>query len=329
MLRGPATIVTAASLGLLFAGLLPAAPSEKGRIPLRNASFEDDKLGSRGQGWKFDVEQWAGDRHGVVIPPATMFPGGIAPEGQQLGFLSKPGSYMSQALPIVLQPEWRYTLQVFVGNRLETGFNDGTLQMQLYAGNELLATQSFRTPAKGRLVPVTLRFDSPASVEARGQLQVTLRNLDTRQINVDDVRFYAYPIADNVEPPALTWTNPDPMGDVIAVAGGAPPHPASAPLPEWETIGYWDYDGIDGEQLSNGLVLLDVPGTGLGQTWQRRLELKNHAQLRPRQRTLWPVLLGRADKTVCINYPDYPSYSAVIDLPGTEYDGVYTLGPCG
>lgn len=103
---------------------------------------------------------------------------------------------------------------------------------------------------------------------------------------------------------------------------------ATASASEWETVGYWNYDAVDGQQLSNGLVLQPGPGAGLGQQWKLQLELTTHADLRNRPRSLWPVQLNRKLRKVCAQYPDYPSYSAYIDLPGTESDGVYSVGPC-
>ncbi len=98
--------------------------------------------------------------------------------------------------------------------------------------------------------------------------------------------------------------------------------------PDWETVGYWDYDGVDGAELQHGLILQRRPGAGLGKRWQRHLELRNHGQLRKRPRTLWPVDLSRHRRRVCVDYPGYPTYEAYIDLPSDEHDGRYKFGPC-
>ncbi len=120
---------------------------------------------------------------------------------------------------------------------------------------------------------------------------------------------------------------------------GAPSTPIEQPAvvtneehevpPAKEVIGYWDYDGVDGTQLVHGLVLRDAVGSGLGQTWSRHLELKTHANLPPRQRTLWPVLLLRKARKVCVDYPNYPTYDVHVDMLDDAYDGVYRVGPCG
>ncbi len=102
----------------------------------------------------------------------------------------------------------------------------------------------------------------------------------------------------------------------------------TTPQPSEEVVGYWDYDGLDGQQLVNGLVLFDQPGSGLGISWQKQLQLKNHADLPARSRALWPVVLHRETRRVCANYPEYPKYSAYIDMPDSENDGIYQFGPC-
>lgn len=106
-----------------------------------------------------------------------------------------------------------------------------------------------------------------------------------------------------------------------------PTSPATTPLPV-ELVGYWDYDEIDAQHLSHGLRVLEAPGAAFGTQWQRRLELADHGELRPRARRLWPVELHRDARRVCINYPGYPTYAAFIDAPGDDADGVYRLGPC-
>ncbi|MDJ0847772.1 MAG: hypothetical protein QNK04_05225 [Myxococcota bacterium] len=96
----------------------------------------------------------------------------------------------------------------------------------------------------------------------------------------------------------------------------------------WYTVGYWNYDAADGQHLAKGLVLQPVPGNGGGQSWQDRLELRNHATLRPRSRSVWPVKIHAGQKRVCADYPDYPSYSAFVDMPGESQDGVYLFARC-
>ncbi len=107
--------------------------------------------------------------------------------------------------------------------------------------------------------------------------------------------------------------------------------PAAQPAPQnavgWEMVGFWDYDGVDGQQLPYGLVLLEAPGSRGPFSWDRRLELVRHEQLRPRSRQLWPVKINREKRKVCVDAP-YPTYTGYVDLPGTEYDGEYLFASC-
>ena len=130
-------------------------------------------------------------------------------------------------------------------------------------------------------------------------------------------------------------------GEIPAVASNnevvqaAPPEPAAAGSgatssvsePEWEVIGFWDYDGEDGQHLGKGLVLREKPGSMLGISWRYQLELTNHNELRRRDRRLWPVQLNRKQKRVCIDAP-YPSYAGYVDTPDDRFDGVYAFASC-
>ena len=97
----------------------------------------------------------------------------------------------------------------------------------------------------------------------------------------------------------------------------------------WHVVGYWNYDAVDGQSLvTYGLVLRLVPGSGLGQRWEGHLELENHALLRSRQRALFPVKINTRLRKICANYPGYPSYAAIVDMPGDSEDGVYEVQEC-
>ncbi len=98
-------------------------------------------------------------------------------------------------------------------------------------------------------------------------------------------------------------------------------------FPNWELVGLWDYDAADGLQVQHGIVLRDQVGSFGTAKWQRHLELKRHAHLAPRNRRLWPVKISRSQKRVCVDGP-YPSYSGYIDLPGSEFDGIYAFASC-
>ncbi len=95
----------------------------------------------------------------------------------------------------------------------------------------------------------------------------------------------------------------------------------------WEMVGFWSYDGIDAQQLPFGLVLKKQAGSVAGFAWDMQLELVNHNKLPKRKRLLFPVKINRKEKKVCIDAP-YPTLTANIDLPGSKFDGEYTLASC-
>ncbi|MCR9094353.1 MAG: hypothetical protein NXI30_09055 [bacterium] len=113
-------------------------------------------------------------------------------------------------------------------------------------------------------------------------------------------------------------TNPavPPSGEGLALQSG------------WQDVGYWDYDGVDGQSLGVGIVYRPTPGGGLGRTWPGHLELRNHASLRARPRSLWPVRIHPDQRRICADYPGYPSYAVHVDLPGEAQDGVYQVARC-
>lgn len=102
---------------------------------------------------------------------------------------------------------------------------------------------------------------------------------------------------------------------------------SAEPPPQWETVGFWDYDALDGTLIPQGLVLIDAPGSGHDANWQYELQLVKHSELRERNRSLWPVRLNRAERKVCVPFP-YPTYSANVTGSGGNSDGVYEFSSC-
>ena len=124
-------------------------------------------------------------------------------------------------------------------------------------------------------------------------------------------------------PKMKPYTNPAPttaMNDVLpkAVSKGE----------NWLTVGYWNYDGVDGQYLPEGMILIDQVGENASKQWKSHLQLKAHNRLPKRDRTLWPVSMSIAERKVCVFVPDYPTYSANVDLPGVENDGSYVFQSC-
>lgn len=104
--------------------------------------------------------------------------------------------------------------------------------------------------------------------------------------------------------------------------------PATLEPTAWTVVGYWDYDGVDGQYLGEGVELIMQPGANGGQNWTAHLQLKAHQKLPARARSLWPVKMNIAQKKVCINVPGYPTYSAFVDLPQNSMDGVFMFQSC-
>lgn len=96
----------------------------------------------------------------------------------------------------------------------------------------------------------------------------------------------------------------------------------------WKIVGLWNYDASDGQYLSEGLIIVEQTGSNAGKQWTSHIELKAHSKLLHRDRSLWPVSINYVQRKVCADYPGYPTYSAQLDLPGTENDGMYLFQKC-
>ncbi len=178
-----------------------------GPMAINNPGFEEDYLADSGDGsWHFRIRQWAGQRHGVMNPSIAQFKSGGAPEGRNAGFLSRGGSSMYQNLGVTLLPYRSYELQVLVGRRMESSFGPGEYVLELFAGNELLASKPGKTPPAGEFVVDTLRYDSPTLLpESAGPLRIQIRNLNARMINFDNLRLFSWNRSESYRPPPLTY----------------------------------------------------------------------------------------------------------------------------
>lgn len=184
------------------------------------------------------------------------------------------------------------------------------------------------------VTPNRPQWNQLAVADSSYQLTVMASNLSTRASAVRAVVFtrllvrspqgQAMGYRDQVifsRPPMIAGTDQDPP----ETRGQTPDLDANT----WHVVGYWNYDANDGQHLATqGLVLREQAGGGLGHTWQAHLELKNHAALPQRARSLWPVKIHPASRKVCADYPGYPTYSTFIDMPGGTNDGVYTVARC-
>jgi hypothetical protein len=120
------------------------------------------------------------------------------PDGNQIAWSN--GGTISQTLSATLQTNTVYTLSAFVGNRLSLDFPG--YNIELYAGGNLLASNSGVTPADGTFAPVNVSYTSGISVTPGQQLEIRLTSLTglNAQTNFDNITLDAASIP---EPSAI------------------------------------------------------------------------------------------------------------------------------
>ena len=192
-----------------FLVIVPQGQVKAALLTVANNSFEtpvvtapSGSISSTGLvgGWTF-----AGGAQGFFNPSLgeTFSPGfgygpsPVLPDGNQVAYSN--GGTISQTLSATLQANTVYTLGAFVGNRLSLnfpGYNIG-----LYAGGNLLASNSGVTPADGTFAPVTVSYTSGSSGSLIGQaLKISLTSSSGSQTNFDLITLDASPIP---EPSAM------------------------------------------------------------------------------------------------------------------------------
>ena len=165
-----------------FLVIVPQGQVKAALITVANNSFETpivtgspgfiSSTGSVG-GWTF-----TGGAQGFANPTIGHNAGnswygpspGIIPDGNQVAWSN--GGTISQTLSGTLQTNTVYTLRAFVGNRL--GVNFPGYNIGLYAGGNLLASNSGVTPADGTFAPVTVSYTSGISVTPGQALEIRL-----------------------------------------------------------------------------------------------------------------------------------------------------------
>ena len=181
---------------LAIGGISQATP-----IIVNNASFEAE-LVSNG-GFLATVSAWVigpsisipgGPPVGTSNPSASEYPGGLAPDGQNIAF-SKDGT-ISQVLAATLTANTTYSLQVDVGHRADNPVFLG-YSVELLAGGVTLASESSLSPAPGTFLTSTVSFATGASHVLLGQpLQILLDVIPQQggpgyQVQFDNVRLAA------------------------------------------------------------------------------------------------------------------------------------------
>ena len=149
-------------------------------------------------GWTF-----AGGAQGFFNPSLgeTFSPGfgygpsPVLPNGNQVAWSN--GGTISQILSATLQTNTVYTLGVHVGRRQTVPF--AGYNIQLYAGGNLLASNSSVIPAAGTFAPVTVSYTSGISVAPGQALGIRLTSNGV-QTNFDNITLDAASIP---EPSAI------------------------------------------------------------------------------------------------------------------------------
>ena len=193
-----------------FLVIVPQGQVKAALLTVANNSFETpivtapsgfiSSTGSVG-GWTF-----TGGQQGFANPVAAHNAGGswygsspgIIPDGNQIAWSN--GGTISQTLSGTLQTNTVYTLSAFVGNRLSVNFPGYSIG--LYAGGNLLASNSGVTPADGTFAPVTVSYTSGISVTPGQALEIRLTSMSgfQAQTNFDNITLDAASIP---EPSAI------------------------------------------------------------------------------------------------------------------------------
>jgi photosystem II stability/assembly factor-like uncharacterized protein len=125
---------------------------------------------------------------GIWNPDATDgYPGGAAPEGQNIGWAS--GGSLSQSLGATLSANTQYDLGAQVGHPLwEGGGAGGSYRIELLAGGVLLDVQAGNAPGQGQWQAHSLTYDSGPNPAQLGQpLEIRLLATGSQEVNFDDV----------------------------------------------------------------------------------------------------------------------------------------------
>lgn len=157
-------------------------------VLVNNPSFEADTL-CEGcitptiTGWI--ASPGGGD--GAFNPTATHYPGGMAPDGNNVAYTNLSGNHVHQILVAVLGSDTSYVLEVEVGNRLDIPFAGYIVQLRA-GGVTLAEDNSSQSPAPGTFVTATVTYTATSTDPQLGQpLEIWLRSPNI-QANFDDVR---------------------------------------------------------------------------------------------------------------------------------------------
>jgi len=238
---------------MLFVAAVLSASAGANEVAIVNPGFEDPVLEDGDstlygettawiEGWyelgAADPNEWWGYPWGAgaINPDAGYGYGGIAPEGQNIAFVTPYPGYdqgLSQILSDTLQEGMIYELSALVGN--PAVYNGGEpisdYRIELVAGNVVVAMDTGPSPAPNAWTTANLTFSPGADHPQIGKpLEIRLIMVDFSadyELNFDDVRLDA--ISDPMKPSPydgeyvyvgdveLSWTNMDPNEGVTDV----------------------------------------------------------------------------------------------------------------
>jgi RHS repeat-associated protein len=157
-------------------------------IPIANPSFEAQVLEEDvfTIGSLTDWTLTGGNFAGAWNPGPTRYPGGLAPDGQNIAYSND--AAISQLLSESLRANTRYVLTVAVGDRLDNAFT--AFLIQLRAGGQVLASTANPLPLNGTFRDVSVVFDTPSVHPMLGQ-PLEIRLSGGTGVNWDNVRLTA------------------------------------------------------------------------------------------------------------------------------------------
>jgi hapalindole H/12-epi-hapalindole U/12-epi-fischerindole U synthase len=174
-------LLLAAAIGVPLIAAVPVAAQP---IAIPNPGFETDLLGDGGLA--FSPSGWFRfGNAGVMNPAAAAYPGGAAPEGQNVAFSNNAASGLSQVLAATLAPSTTYTLSYLVGNPMGQPF-PGYL-VELLVGSTVVGFDAgLVSPVDGQFLPASLSYTSAAADPLLGQpLGIRMKSASGEQVSFD------------------------------------------------------------------------------------------------------------------------------------------------
>lgn len=177
-------------IGLIAVLLFLPVFSEATSIDIENPGFEADILVDSpiDNSFQWGITGWSSSTGGVGVwnPSGYAYPNGI-PEGSNVAFINGSGISFSQQLNYTLLPDTDLTLSVDVGWR--SGFPMPGYEVQLWAGNYLLASESSTPLVYGEFVTSTISYlVTDLNPYLGQQLEIVLVKTGGEQVNFDNVR---------------------------------------------------------------------------------------------------------------------------------------------